>query len=292
MASSIRLRCLLAGLLLGLPWAAGLAAGPGVALVTILEGDAVVLHGASRFAAAVGEAVEPEDIVESGKAAFVRIEFEDGTRIDLGPSTRLQLAHPSAQRGDRPALYMLSGWLKVSPVDSKAPSPAGVSSPLVDGLGLAGSTVLHVDGSGGDLFAEQGRVRCQFRFDHAPITLASGDFLTFVRGGRVASDARPSPAFVSRLPAQFRDSIPPLYARYKGRKVAPRELDAFSYAEVEGWLQGEASIRHQFVTTWRARADEPDFRQALMEHINQHPEWGPLLFPDLFPARPVPATSN
>jgi hypothetical protein len=279
--------CLVLGSWLSLaPSPAMAAAADAAAVVTILEGDAVLLRGPAKLAAAGGVLVQPDDILESSRNAFVRLEFEDGAHVDVGPSTRLQVSHPTGARGDRPALYLLAGWLKVSLGDAKLVPPAGLASPLVDGVELTGTLLARVEAGSAALFVEQGRARCSFRGDHAPATLKTGDFLAIARDGKVAVDARPATDFVEKMPSQFRDSIPSQMARYRGRQVLARTLESFSYAEVEAWLNGEASIRQQFVNSWRAKADDAEFRLALTAKLNQHPEWGPVLFPELFAAKP------
>lgn len=270
-------------LAMGVAVARAVAAGPeSPATVTILEGEAVIVHGTSRLAAASGVQLQPDDLLESAKATFTRLEFDDGTRIDVGPGTRLQLSHPSGARGERPALYLLSGWVKLSPGEAKLVPPLGLASPVVDAGELTGNLVAHVDGAAAEVFLEQGRVRCRFRAGHAPVVLKGGDFLAVGRDGKVGAEPRPSPDFIGRLPAAFRDSIPPQLARFKGRAVQARALGEFSYAQVQDWLNAEPSVRQQFVTTWKAKADEPDFRLALSARLNEHPEWGPVLFPELF----------
>src|SRR4051794_39966292 len=75
----------LAGPLAGL--AAHAASAAPAALVTIVEGDAVVLRDTQRFAAAEGVALRADDIVSTGSAArLLRVELEDGRTIDLGPA--------------------------------------------------------------------------------------------------------------------------------------------------------------------------------------------------------------
>jgi hypothetical protein len=89
------------------------------------------------------------------------------------------------------------------------------------------------------------------------------------------------------MPRAFRDSIPSRRARCGEREVAPKALGDFSYGEVESWLNAEPSVRRQFVHTWRAKADETAFRTLLTAQIGLHPEWGPVLFPELYAPKPV-----
>jgi len=272
---------------LALPPNAAGAGGP--AVVTILEGSAVVFRGTSKVGAAEGVRVQPNDLVETGKDTFVRLEFDDGTRLDLGPGTRLQLNHPIESTADRPALYILSGWIKLSFDDSKRARASAFATPLFDGIDLAGVVLARVDARGGAIFVEQGRARIANRHVHGAATpaLKSGDFAVIAKDGRAVVDTRPSPEFVDQMPRAFRDSIPSRLARYREHEVAPRPLGDFSYGEVESWLDAEQSVRRQFVHTWRAKADETAFRILLTAKVSLHPEWGPVLFPELYAPKPV-----
>jgi len=265
------------------------AGADGPAVLTILEGSATVFRGTSRLGAIEGVRVQPNDLVETGKDTYARLEYEDGVRLDLGPATRLQLNHPSEATSDRPALYLLSGWIKLSVGDSKHPNPPAFATPLFDGTDLMGVVLAHIDSRGGSLFVEQGRARIANRHSHAPLPppLKAGDFASVAKDGHTAVDTRASKEFVEQMPRAFQDTIPSRLGRYRTREVALRDLGQFAYAEVEPWVDSELSVRRQFVRTWRSKADEPEFRMELTSNLRLHPEWGPVLFPELYAPKPV-----
>ncbi len=275
--------------ILGVAFAAALSLPPDAvgsdapAVVTVLEGSAVLFRGTSKLGAAEGVRVQPNDLVETGKDTFVRLEFDDGTRLDLGSGTRLQLNNPSETTADRPALYVLSGWIKLSFDDAKH-QRAAFSTPLFDGTELAGVVLARVDARSGAMFIEQGKARVANRHVHAAAApvLKSNDFAAIAKDGKVVVDTRPSGEFVDQMPRAFRDSIPSRLALYRTREVAPKALGEFTYGEVESWLNAEQSVRRQFVHTWRTKVDETAFRTLLTAQIGLHPEWGPVLFPELY----------
>ena len=267
-----------------------IAAGAGSpAVVTILDGSAIVFRGTSKLGAAACVRVQPNDLVETGKDTFARLEFDDGTRLDLGSETRLQVNNPSEAVADRAALYVLSGWIKLSFDDSKRTRPPEFATPLSDGTELSGVVLAHVDTRGGALFVEQGRARIVNRHARvpAPPALKTGDFASIAKDGKVVIDTRPSSNFVDQMPRTFRDTIPSRFALCRDHEVAPKAPGDFSYGEVESWLNAEPSVRRQFVHTWRAKADETAFRTLLTAQIGLHPEWGPVLFPELYAPKPV-----
>lgn len=264
------------------------AADP-VGVVTILEGDAFVIRGLSKFKLSEGVRVMADDLIETGKGTYGRIEFTDGAMSDLGSATRAQLNRPSLRRSDRPAFYLLTGWLKITAAGMSSGSKASVGSPLFDAAGLAGATVLWAEGGSGAVFAEDGPVRVTDRRTAAavPIPLKSRDFVA-LRGSEAARvDARPSHEFVASLPRPFEDSIPPLIDQFKNRVVPAKPLGVFTYAEAEPWLDAEPVIRRRFVHEWVAKADEGYFRERLDAGLARHPEWERVLYPERFEPKPT-----
>jgi hypothetical protein len=275
-------------------WRAAIAAEP-VGVITILDGNAVLIRGLSKFAPAEGVRVTGNDLLETGKSAFLRVEFTDGAIVDLGPATRVQLNRPSLRQADRAALYLLSGWLKLNASKDPNGAKGSIASREFDVLGVRGGVVERADrASGGAVFAEDGAVRViDRRRGAAPaVSLESGDFLA-LRGSEAARVQRkPAPEFVASLPRQFEDRIPSRMAQFRDRDVAARPLGPFTYGEVEPWLDAEAAVRRRFVREWVARADDDSFRQRLDAGLARHPEWERILHPERFepaPAAPVAA---
>jgi hypothetical protein len=273
---------------LGLQGAVG--AGPdSPAVVTILEGSATAFHGTSKLGAAECVRVQPNDLFETAKDTFAQLEFDDGTRLDVGPATRLQVNHPTENSADRPALYLLSGWIKLSFDDSKRARAPAFSTVVFDGTDLSGVVLARVDARGGAVFVEQGHARLVNRHGKpfALPALKGNDFVSIGKDGHTAVDNRPSHDFVDQMPRPFRDSIPSRLARCREHDVAPKVLGEFSYAEVEPWVNAELAVRRQFVRTWRSMAGDPPFRLELIAKLSLHPEWDPVLFPEKYAPKPA-----
>jgi hypothetical protein len=270
-------------------------AAESVGVVTILEGDATVIRGLSEYTLAEGVRVLSNDLVETGKATFLRVEFSDGAIVDLGPITRAQLNRPSLRKNDRPAFYLLSGWLKVTAGKLGAGAKGAIGSPQFDAIGLDGESVERAEHGSSAVFAENGPLRVVDRRRNvpAPIVLKSGDFLGLRNDEAPAVSGRAAHEFVAAMPRQFEDSLPPQSARFQGRDVHPKAIGAFTYAQVEAWLDAELAVRRRFVHEWAAKAEEDAFRQRLEARLSRHPEWEPVLYPERFePKLPTPATSE
>ena len=206
------------------------------AVVTLVEGPAVLMRNAGRFALAEGVRIHGGDILEVPDKGLVQIEFADGTRLSLGPQSRFHVAAlasapaPAAARGAKGAavsdFYLLHGWTKFALPSSAA--PLRVTTPLF-GLGTADAvSVLQVEGAEASLFVERGGLRLAEGFVRAtptsPVAVSAGQFYTRQADQKGVLQARPAPSFIAGMPGYYRDNLPERLARFKDRDVSPRRL--------------------------------------------------------------------
>lgn len=270
--------------LLLLAWAAAAHAQAPFATATIVDGSPTLLRASSKSTLVEGSRLAAADIVETGNARHLRIEFADGLMLDLGPATSVQLAprlagSEAARRGAR--VYLRQGTAKVS-VPVPAPPATGplLASERLD-LGTSRrSVVVLVDGSEAAAFAESGEATLAERRAGkalAPVRLKEGEFHA---GGAVA--ASPAPGFIARLPRPFLDSLPARAALFKAQEPASAPAGALVYADVQPWIDAEPALRAGFVTRWRALARQPEFRKGLEQGLAAHPEWDRVLYPEKY----------
>ncbi len=271
----------LAFALLACPLAA--AAADPVATLTLLEGQAAMVRGVTRYALAEGVGLQPGDIVEVGDKGLAQVEFAERAALALGPGTRmlaLSIAQGKPAGGD---FYALRGALKLSGV--KRGAHFRIATPLFALQPAEGTAVLVVGGGEGSVFVESGDARLTAA--PASLRLKGGDFFTRKAGQKGAVAPRPSPAFIGELPRLFLDPLPSRMARYKERQVQPRQLEVVSYAEVEAWLKAPPEVRRPLAQRFAPRASDPAFRSALISNLRFHPEWDPILYPEkLSPKEP------
>jgi len=268
------------------------------AVVTLVEGPAALLRTAGRFALAEGVRVQGGDIVEVPDKGLVQIELADGTRVSLGPQARFHVAAlasaPAAARGAKAAavsdFYLLHGWTKFALPSSAA--PLRVTTPLF-GLGTADAvSVLQVEGVEASLFVERGGVRLAEGFVKAtptsPVAVSAGQFYARKPDQKGVLQARPAPSFIAAMPGYYRDNLPERLARFKDRDVSPRRLGDLAYQDVEPWLKAPPELRRPLMQRLRARAQDPEFRKALIANLRFHPEWDRILFPEKYLPKPAP----
>jgi len=266
------------------------AAAEGSAIATIVEGKPSVIRGLVRFDVAEGLRMSANDLVRTGDGAFVRIEYEDGTAVEVGPSTLAQINYPSVRKSGCSALYLLSGWMKLISDKPDASHKNGICAPGIQVTDVSGSVVLLIDTETSALFVEDGKAQAIDRRKPGSKTFAlkRGNYLAITPDHPPTQLERPVPAFVDAVPRLFRDTLPKRYAQFQGRPPAvQRNRAGFGYAEVEPWINAEPAIRISFVALWRDKAAEPAFRAGLERDLPRHPEWDPILHPP-----PPPSEAN
>jgi hypothetical protein len=273
------------------------ATAPGrVGVVTILEGKAIVIHSLSQFDAAEGVRLLPGDIIRTQAKSLMRIEYQDECSLEAGPETQLQLFHPAdKKRGNRPALYLMQGWLKLG---CKSGTAAAFTMKDLDVVGISRVLVIRADGDSRAIFAEQGTARVikHRSGDSGSVALNPGDFLDVEPD--VTSDVQPRPTaqFMEALPRAYRDTLPSRYSVYVTRVVEPQNPRSFGYADVEPWLNAEPVVRRQFVGLWLRKVNDPAFRAPLDRDLAKHPEWDRILHPEKYEVEetvpPPPAAGN
>lgn len=262
---------------------------------TIVEGEVALLRGDSqRLAVAPGVRLLADDIVDtSARTAVARLELRSGAALDLGPQTRLWFQPRSAaERGRTLDTYILEGWVKFSPPHApSAGAPARtLASPLADLSGLTGVVLAHVSAQEMLVFVESGEARLVERRDGKPqpvMTVKAGEFYARKAADKGSVAPRPAASFLERMPRAFRDTLPDLAGRYKDRDVAGKPLPEPGYADVEGWLKGEPVVRRAALARWKGRAQEPEFRAALVANVKAHMEWDRVLFPEKYLPKPA-----
>lgn len=272
--------------------AAPLAHADALALIGILQGEAVLVRQSTRFTLVEGAALAEGDIVETGQGAFMQIEFSDGTLAGVGEESRLILRPrlTALKTSAPPRLYQLEGWTKLR-LPAKSDGGYGLLTPQFELDGNAGSAVVRVQPKGWAVFTEAGSNRVLPRMGATgALGLGKGDFAALGEGGDKPAVASQLPAeFVQALPRNFRESLPARADRFTKSAIQLQPLGLVSYEDVSVWLHTEPGIRLALSRQWRGRASDKAFRAAAAANLSAHKEWERVLFPERFlPKKPVP----
>ena len=254
-----------------------------VGVVTLVDGSARVLRGATWYKLAPGVRVEEGDIVAASERAQVQVEFAAGTLANLGGGGALHVAPPEAKQ---PLLVLPLGWLKLA---AKAPG-VRVRTPTLDVAVADAIVVVHAQPAVVELFVESGGAKLipppVPGSEGAARDAKRGEFWT--KAAALPPDVRASPpkAFVDAMPRNYVDPLPVLAAKQKGKPelVVDHEI---AYAEAQPWLAGRD--RAAFERRFAVRLKDPAFRKAAEPDVARHPLWDRQLHPEKYAPRPAPA---
>ncbi|MFM9882975.1 MAG: hypothetical protein ACKVQT_08105, partial [Burkholderiales bacterium] len=203
------------------------------------------------------------------------------------------LLNASARPKPERSIYALEGWFKLSADkrDPKGGPGLDLRSPLLEIPAQEGALVIRMAATDVATFAESAEAKIVERQASGatlPVTLRLGDLYVRKAGTKGVVDPAGRSAFLTGMPAVFRDSLPARIDRFRDKPVTPKAGSEVSYADVEAWLKSEPAMRKLFVQRWRAKATDPAFRTALIANLNVHPEWDPVLFPEKYLPKPPP----
>jgi hypothetical protein len=260
----------------------GLAvAAEGEARVTVLDGTASLVVGTRSLLAAEGLRLAEGTLVRTdARCQLMRIEWPDGSLLDLGPATLAMLAPPAAVGSER-GFYLLQGWAKFTNPAARR----GWAMPMLAGRPAKGAVVLAAGDGLSRCFAETGAQPVLDRGSGRPLALAAGELLGKAAGQPPVLARRLGADLAAQLPRAFRDSLPPRLAALtavlatRGRDPVAAAGPALTYTELQPWLQAEAPLRQDFAQRFAALLAVPEFRAAVSASLRQHPEWAAALEP-------------
>jgi hypothetical protein len=246
------------------------AAGASAPTITIVEGKGAIYSDGAAYLPAVGLQLRTCDIVRTGPQALVQVEYEDGTRIVVGPESRLVFDLPLSGDPVVGPHFLMSGWAKLTVSKRDKSLPYRIDTPHFDVVSNGGITSLRVGDNDAAFFVEQGAVTALVPAGDTRARVPVSAGRTFARSGgdRGTTTDRADPAFVKRMPAAFRDTLPSLLAQVKGRNVQPRPSPGDNPADVEAWLRAAPELRACVV--------DPTLRAAQRALETQGFEVGPI----------------
>jgi hypothetical protein len=273
-----------------LPLSLMLLSAPGsaateIGAITLVEGGARLLRGATWYKVAVGTRVEEADIIEVSDRAQAQIEFAAGSIAGLAGAGTLYLA-PATAKAAPIILAVPNGWLKVA---ARPPGLRLRTAPF-DVVMLDGILVVHANGPGAEFFVESGSGKlielAPNGADGPARDVKTSEFWSKAVPGAFSTASRVPKGFLEAMPRHFVDPLPTLAARLKSKPalVIDREI---TYVEAEPWLAGRD--RPAFEKRFASRLRDPAFRNAVLPNVARYPSWDRLLNPEKYAPGPVPA---
>lgn len=214
------------------------------ARLTIVDGSGAVVSDGVRHAAVAGMRVGPCDIVSTDARSMIQIETGDGTRLGIGPVTKLLTQ--ASSHGDATAAaqhFLLDGWVKVTVAPGRTHRPQRVDTRFAGLLVNSGVAVLNAGRDRARLFAEQGDIAALGGSDSAAGRRKIDAGRLFVRGsGGGQLTQRASAAFLADMPAAFRDTVPSRLAQVALLDSPPRAGTEARLSDLLDWFAAHPAL--------------------------------------------------
>ena len=256
-----------------------LALGAETSVVTVLDGGARMLRGATWYRLAEGARVQDGDLIEAAEHAQVQVELATGDSLNIDGLAWLYVVRAPRDGKQTAEFYMPQGWIKLAAKPPSSPLRLRTSLGTID----AGSAiaVARVAANSLDLFVESGTARVS-SLDAAPRDVHGGDFATRTTDRTLSVAGGASQAFVAAMPRHFMDTLPARADKYGTARVELVVDRPISFAEAEPWLN--SPYRAAFIKRLQPRLADPAFRTAVMANVQAYPEWSSVLVPPSAPA--------
>lgn len=256
------------------------------AVLTMLEGEATLIIGARVYTAARGARVPAGALVETdAKTGLLRLEWADGSALDLGPGTRVMvrpaLARSAGASARAARFYLLQGWAK----HSQSTDSGGQLSAAFEVAPFKGVMLSQVDEAQAVLFSEAGGASFTARRGGGNAsTLRAGEAATIAGTAAPQLMPRPAAAWLQQVPRAFRETLPLRAAQFTSSPApALQPRAALNYASLQPWLSAEPALRRAFPARFAELLSDRNFKEAVNSRLKHHPEWEPVLRP---PPRP------
>jgi hypothetical protein len=272
-----------------------------IGTLTLLEGSLHVIRGTTVLLGVQGMRLRQGDILENSNPGFAQLEFTEGTVVALGPSSRVFLMRYAARnasgmrsRSATAELVLLNGWLKGE--NHSKNGIDGYDTPLLAATTRQGTIVLHASPQAVEIFVESGPVNVE-EVNHdgslrQAVSGKDGQFFSRQPDKSVSVQSHLDPTFLESMPTPFRDTLPSRLSHFAGRRVEPKREHEVTYSEIEPWLTMGRRWREGFVPRFEPLLKDPEFRKALAAHLNQYPEWDPILHPEKYESKTPKAVGN
>ena len=163
----------------------------GAAQISQASGDVAIfnLQGMAR-GGLVGQAVRPDEVVETGPKGKATLLFDDGSKIEMGPNTRLKIDDQVTTGTTSVFLFLGRIFARIVPL--KTEEPAFSVQTLSSTAGVRGTDFEVAAGmDGGSLVSvEHGDVEVVSDGSTAPLALKAGEEANATFDGKLARDKR------------------------------------------------------------------------------------------------------
>ena len=240
--------------------------------ITMADQPLRLIRAATMYQAGAGLAVQPEDILETGKGSL-QLELTAGLLL-MGPNSRLYVNEISSTRG---SVVALTGWIKI--VSLHQGQRISVMTPSMQVVADNGAAIIHAASSQTELFVESGSHQVKAVDLHgatgSAVAVKADQFTIANQVGGVQVGTRASREFIAQMPLAFRDQVLPV--NKKMTRSSPSRMHEIEFSDIEPWLKTDLVSRKVLTKQVVVRLKDPEFHRQFDAEMGQIAEWKALL---------------
>jgi hypothetical protein len=220
-----------------------LSAAPSHAqVITITEGESVVVTGGAGLRAVPGVRLGACDIISTGPQGLAQVEMKDGGKIVMGPDSRFVFDVPHAGASVVGPNFLVSGWAKITVPTRDKGLPYRVDTPHVDVQTGDGVAVLRVGESGTTLFVEQGAATAVLAGVRTNVAVGRAYDIKAGQPRGSVEDRVPAD-FVQNMPRSFRDTLPSLLQQVESSTAKSKPARDPRPSDHLAWMKDVPALR-------------------------------------------------
>lgn len=246
--------------------------------VTEATHEARIIRGDSVFVLEQGVALRREDVISTGRDGHAQLEMDDGSILELGPSSQIHLSEyllDDQRQVEKAEVSLLTGWLRFLTAKLAPQRPYRFTTPTMI-IGIRGTQgTIYAEEDSSSLSLSEGLVDLTELDDAGQTQFSShmqaGEYVAHRRGQRLQLQKKAPDSFKNRLPARLKKQRARKLHLLKKRGVKLRLLHKVSVNDLKQAIRANPRIRDRLIRQFQQRFRDPTFRENFRKYIKGHP---------------------
>jgi len=246
--------------------------------VTETINSARLIRGDSVYSLEAGIALASEDIIETDADSHAQLEMQDGSVLEVGPSSQLYLSEyrlDQSKQVEKAEVSLIIGWLRFITAKLGPSRSYRFITPTMT-IGIRGTEgVILAEDDNSSLSLNEGEIELSELDSEGRISradrLLAGEYVARRQGQRLQR--------LREAPSAFRDQIPPLFRQrlvrklkdLKRRGIKLKRLRQIDFRDMQKIIRTNPGIRDRLIERYKQRFEDPVFRKNFSEYLKNNP---------------------